>query len=459
MQNDFSGTSVATRSIGMRDVLRVWWPLAASWMLMGAEVPTISAVVARLAQPEINLAAYGGVVFPLALLLEAPIIMLLAASTALSKDWASYKKLWRVMTIGCAVLTGLHLITAFTPFYYVMVETILGVPPEIVEPARLGLVIMTPWTWAIGYRRFNQGVLIRFGHSRAVGVGTVIRLTADVTVLAVGYVLGNVPGIVVATGAVTAGVVSEAIYTGWRVRPVLRYELRLAPPVDPPLTYRVFFPFYIPLMFTSFLSLVAQPIGSAALSRMPDALSSLAVWPVLSGLVFMFRGVGIAYNEVVVALLDKPRSSSKLWRFALLMAVVTSVALALIVATPLSTLWFERLSALSPKLSALAHVAIWFALPLPALSMLQSWYQGTILHSRHTRGISEAVVVYISSFIAILAFGVVWGDAVGACVGMAALTTSTCSQTFWLWRRSIPIRQAIREQDAGAGSPSLQAAS
>lgn len=53
---------------------------------MGLEGPAISAVIARLANPEINLAAYGGVVFPLALFIEAPIIMLLAASTALSTD-------------------------------------------------------------------------------------------------------------------------------------------------------------------------------------------------------------------------------------------------------------------------------------------------------------------------------------------------------------------------------------
>ena len=39
---------------------------------MGAELPLLSAVMARMLNPEINLAAYGGVVFPLALLIESP---------------------------------------------------------------------------------------------------------------------------------------------------------------------------------------------------------------------------------------------------------------------------------------------------------------------------------------------------------------------------------------------------
>ena len=67
----------------MRRVVRTWWPLAASWLLMASEQPVLSAIVARLAEPEINLAAWGGLVFPLALIIESPIIMLLSASTAL----------------------------------------------------------------------------------------------------------------------------------------------------------------------------------------------------------------------------------------------------------------------------------------------------------------------------------------------------------------------------------------
>jgi hypothetical protein len=236
-----------TTTISMRRIIQTWWPLAASWLLMSAELPALSAIVARLVNPEIHLAAYGGVVFPLALIIEAPVIMLLSASVALSKDWQSYCHLRRFMLLAGGSLTILHLAIAFTPLYYVIVGQILGVPTEVIEPARLGLMIMTPWTWSIAYRRFNQGVLIRFGHSRAVGLGTVVRLCSNGTVLAIGYWLGNVAGIVVATCAVATGVVCEAVYIGLVVRPVLRREVRLAPPLEQPLTQRAFLTFYVPL--------------------------------------------------------------------------------------------------------------------------------------------------------------------------------------------------------------------
>jgi hypothetical protein len=414
---------------------------------MGAELPALSAVVARLPNPEINLAAYGGIVFPLALIIEAPIIMLLAASTALSKDMASYRKLRRFTMVAGGTLTAVHLLVALTPLYYVVVVNILHAPQVIVEPGRIGLILMTPWTWSIAYRRFNQGVLIRFGHSQTIGVGTIIRLCADLVVLAVGYSLGNVQGIVVATLAVSAGVISEAIYVGIVVRPVIRDELKPAPVVTPELTLRAFLDFYIPLAMTSLFFLLAQPMGSAAISRMPMALESLAVWPVVSGLVFMFRSLGVAYNEVVVALLDKPRSYASLHRFTWWLSLFSTLALLVMTVTPLSDWWFSIVSGLNPVLAAMAGLALWFALPMPALAVLQSWYQGAILHSRVTRGITEAVLIYLVISVLLYMLGVAWGQAAGLYVGLAVISISMAGQTFWLWMRSRPSIQEARIRD------------
>ncbi len=432
----------------MRRIVQTWWPLAASWLLMAAELPVLSAVVARLANPEINLAAYGGVVFPVSLIIESPIIMLLSASTALSKDWDSYLKLRRFMMRAGALLTTLHVLIAFTPLYYVVAVGLIGAPTEIIEPARIGLMIMTPWTWSIAYRRFNQGVLIRFGHSRAVGLGTLVRLSADGLVLGIGYLIGPIPGIVVAASAVTTGVVSEAIYAGLRVQPVLRDQLRQTAPIEQPLTFRTFIDFYTPLAMTSLLSLLVQPVGSAALSRMPDALESLAVWPVVSGLIFMLRSLGFAYNEVVVAMLDEPRAVYNLRRFAALLAALTTVLLLIIAVTPLAGFWFGRVSALTPPLAKLAHWGLWIALPMPGLTVLQKWYQGALVHSRRTRDIAEAMAIFLLTSSAILWAGVAWGQVTGLYIGLVAFGTSTLMQTAWLWQRSRPAVRAVQARYA-----------
>jgi len=431
----------------MRRIVQTWWPLAASWIMMSLEGPAVSAVIARLANPEINLAAYG-VVFSLALIIESPIIMLLAASTALSKDWDSYVRLRRYMMAAGAALTGLHILVAFTPLYYLIVRDLIGAPAEILEPVHIGLQIFLPWTWSIAYRRFNQGVLIRFGRSGAVGTGTIIRLSANVIVLASGYLIHRIPGIVVGTCAVATGVLSEAVFVGLVVRPVLHGSLRNAPQVDHPLTLRAFLEFYFPLAMTQLLFLLAQPFGSAAISRLPMALQSLAVWPVISGIIFLFRSLGVAYNEVVVALLDEPGSSTNLRRFSAWLAGLISLALLVMAATPLSRFWFNTLSALPPELAVLGQRGIWFALPQPALAVYQSWYQGAILHGKQTRGISEAVVVYLASMAVLLIASVMWGRWVGLNAVLTTMSVSLVLQTVWLWIRSQPVLRGVILRDA-----------
>jgi hypothetical protein len=444
-----SATAKKKSNLSLGEVFQTWWPLAASWMLMGLELPALSAIVARLADPKINLAAYGGVVFPIALIVESPIIMLLAASTALSKDYVSYRKLWGFMMWTSAILTGIHILVAFTPLYYPIVVGVMGAEPEIVEPARIGLMIMLPWTWAIAYRRFNQGMLIRFGHARAVSAGTFIRLAGNLTILMIGYRIGTLPGIVVATSAVAVGVTLEAVFVGFRIKPVVRDELRFAPPVDPPLKWRAFYDFYIPLALTSLLTLIVQPVGSAAMWRMPQNLDSQAVWPIVSGFIFLLRGMGIAFNEVVVSLMERRGAYKSLRRFTIILAMSSTLIILLVNFTPLAEFWFLKISALAPELVTLAKTGLWLALLMPALNTLQSWYQGAILHSKKTRGITESVVIFIIIIGIVLVTGVVRNQINGLYVGIAAFSLGMLIQTGWLWVRSRPALRDIRQRDAG----------
>jgi hypothetical protein len=431
------GSTPAGPPVTVRTVVDTWWPLAASWLLMGLELPLVSAVVARLPEPTISLAAYGAVVFPLSLLIESPIIMLLSASTALSRDWASYRLVRRFMWTTSGGLTAVHMLVAFTPLYDLLIRRVMGVPDEVAEPARAGLQIMTPWTVSIAYRRFQQGVLIRFGHSRAVGVGTAVRLASNAAVLGIGYAIGSLPGIVVGSAAVATGVVAEAIYAGFAVRPVLRDRVRQAPPPAEPLTSERFMRFYTPLMITPIMMFLAMPLSSAAMSRMPLAVGSLAVWPVYIGLVFVARSVCFGLNEVVVALLDRPGAYPALARFTAALALSTSLAILVLAATPLGSLWFSEVAALRADLVPVAHVGLWLGFLLPGITAYQSLYQGAIVHSHDTRGVTESMALYIATLAGFLAAGVTLGRHEGFYVVVAGWLAGNAVQLAWLgWRAS-----------------------
>ncbi len=426
----------------LRAIASAWLPLAASWLLMSLELPGVSAVIARLDDPELHLAAYGSVVFPIALIVEAPIIMLLAASTALSKDHASYDALRRFTHRTSLVLTLLHALIAFTPLFDLLVPWLMDVPDPVIEPARLGMRLMIPWTWPIAYRRFCQGVLIRFGHSKAITIGTALRLLTMGSVLAIGAASG-LPGVAVGALAVVSGVIAEALYAGWRVRPVVREQLAKVPATEAPLRGREFAAFYVPLGMTSLITLAAQPMCSAAMGRMPVEMDSLALWPVVIGLTFMLQALGLAYNEVVVAWLDRVESRRALFRFTVALSLGTAVCLILLAATPLAEFWLARLSNLPPDMVEMGRVALWLAIPIPSMRGLQSWLQGVLVHVRATRAITESVVVYVIVAGSVLAFGIGTQRFTGIYVAVAAYSLGRIVQSAWLWWRSRPYLRRI----------------
>ena len=440
------------KPLSMNKVLKTWLPLLGSWILMSIELPIITSIIARLANPEVNLAAYGGVVYPLALIIEAPIVMILAASTALSKDWASYQRLKKYTMIIGLVMSGLHLIIAVTPLYYFIVEVLLHVPPEVVEPARWGVLVMTPWTFGIGVRRFQQGAMIRFNRSHMVGETTVVRLITVSIVLLVSMAVKTIPGTLVAGLAQGLAVNMEAVYATLRIRKILP-EIKNAPLVDRPLTLKRFISFYLPLAATAAFSLVWMSLISAAISRMPDPLESLAVWSVLTGLLFLLRSPGLAYNEAVVALLDQPRSYRVLRKFTLTASLAVLGIVVLFVVTPASQFWFTNIANLSGGDIQTARIALSIGVPLTFLNLYINYFQGMIVKSEKTRPIFEAVVGFMILLLALLGLGVAVGEVKGIYVASFAFLVGHLFQASWLWIRSRKERRLLAQTDGGVVRP------
>jgi len=382
-----------SKPISLKDVFWLWLPLAGSWLLMGIESPMLAAFLARMVSPEITLAAWGSLVYPISLVVEGPIIMLLTASTALAKDLPSYKKLFKFMLIMSLVLSAIHILIAFTPLFFFVANDLMNVPKALLGPGKTGLQIMTPWTLMIAWRRLNQGVMIKHGSSNMVAIGTAIRLITLVFVLSYGRWFSDLSGIIVGSSAVSLAVTAEAIYAQLAVRRILRGILSKEN-VSEQVTRKSFIRFYLPLAITPLASLLIHPVGSAGMSRMPEALPSLAAWPVVYGLVFITRSLGFAFNEVVVALLPHPNGKLELLRFTRILAISTSAFLGVLALTPIGGYWFLYVAGLSEELAYISSITLVFAILMPGYQAYQAWYSGLLVNKNQTNGISFAVLIY-----------------------------------------------------------------
>ncbi|MEE2894473.1 MAG: hypothetical protein VX726_01910 [Planctomycetota bacterium] len=418
--------------LSLRTIFGTWWPVAASWILMGVEMPLIAAVLGRLPDSEVQLAAYGGLIFPVSLLIESPVIMLLAASTRLSDSPANYRFLRRFSRVLGYGLTLVHGLIAFTPLFDLVVVPLIDPPAEVVESSRLGFQLMLPFTAAVAERRFHQGLLIRFGRQRQVGIGTIVRLLATTIPLGIALLTGSSRGAEFAALAVSAGVIAEAIYARIGAWSVERGPLRTAV-AEQPLDLRRVVRFYTPLALTSTLSLASYAIASAGMNQMPLALVSLALWPAVSGLSFFTRSSGVAFNEVAVRHAGDPGGEAALMRFSLLAGGLFSLLVAIIAITPLGFAWYVLLEGAKAEAMSLATAATIAMVPMPLLSFLTSHWQGMLVHVHRTRPISEGVGIGLAGIVLTLVLFAQLQVLGGIVAATLAMSVGSAVQTAWLW--------------------------
>jgi hypothetical protein len=423
--------------VTQRELFWAWLPLWVSWFAMALEVPVITSAISRLPDPAVNLAALGGILIPVSFIIEAPILMLLSAATALCRDRLAYRFLFRVMMVLGSVLSVVHLLIALTPLYDTITRDILGCPEEVREAARVGFLVMTPWTWSIAYRRFLQGVVIRLGRSRLVGFGTVVRLATNIVTVLVCFYGIEAGGALTGAAALTAGVMAEALFIGVAARVVVRERLREADPVVEPLTLPRFFYFYAPLALTALLDFLIQPLSSGALSRMPEPVTGLALLPVVGGLMFLLRGPGFAFNEVVISMHGREGAALELARFARRLTLLSGAVGLLFMATPLGAVWFSGIVKLPPEMVVLARQALWLALPTLLAATVKSLYGGTLVSLHRTRAISEGTIWYVLTFSFVVSVGIVGQSSAGIFVVIGAMSTAAIAQVLWLRKRSL----------------------
>ncbi|MFH2001775.1 MAG: hypothetical protein ABIK28_18970 [Planctomycetota bacterium] len=410
--------------LGYRAILLFWSPLAVTWLMMASEGPFLAAIIARLPDPKPNLAAHG-VAFAIAIMVEAPVIMIMSASTALAKDKLSFLKLRNfsfTLNIGITLVMAL---LVFTPAMDFISMRLIRLPAHVAALVHTALFIMLPWPAAIGYRRFYQGLLIRGGQTRRVTYGTGIRMAGMSLVGSGLYFFSDLPGACVSAAALTSGVCLEAVAARIMANHAIR-NLADSPEAgsleSPAPSYRAISRFYYPLALTSTLSLAVHPMVTFFVGQGRFPLESLAVIPVVNGLVFVFRAIGLSYQEAMIALIgERNERYMELRNFGILLGLLVVTCLGLIAFTPLSTLWFESISGLSAELAAFAVAPACILSLIPGLSVLLSMQRAILVKNSRTYPVTWATIIEVGGILAIIFVGIHLFDMVGATAAALAL--------------------------------------
>lgn len=437
-----SGSRVPFRPFA---IVLFWLPLAATWFMMAAEGQYLAAIVARLPEAAQSLAAFG-VATALAWLIESPIMMLLSAATALVKDRASYLALRRFAAMLNALVTlGMGILSIPAVFRFVG-QTLIGLPREISELAHVSTVILIVWPAAIGYRRFYQGILVRHHLTRRVAYGTVVRLLVMSATAALLAVEGDLPGATIGAIALLTGVLAEAAACRWMARGIVLSLMNSEREESGALPLSSILRFYYPLALTSVLSMALGPLVTFGLGRGGAPLESLAIWPVVTSMVFLFRSGGFAFQEVGIALMGVSREHAReVRRTAVWLGLLTSIALAFVALTPLEKVWFERVSGLAPGLAAFAVWPVRLMILAPALEFLLSVQRTRWILAHRTGVITVATAIEAGGLALALFISLGVFNMIGAVGGAIALLSGRVAANVYLYVRGRTMNDAMNE--------------
>jgi len=421
--------------MSQRRILLFWLPLFTSWLLMTMEGPFVSTIINRLPNEVVMLAAMG-IVNSLSVTIESPIITMLATSTALSRDRSAYLLLRKFTIHWMILLTGITFLLGYTPLFDLVITRLMNVPGEVAVWVRPGLRIMLFWSAAIAWRRFLQGLMIRYDQTRRVAWGTVVRLTSSAGTAVLLSQATGWAGVIIGSCALMAGVLAEATYATIAVRPILHNQLAPGTPPDDSavLTYRGLFWFHLPLAGTSLLTLLVQPLVAFSLARSPNPTLSLAAWPVTFQFMLVARAAAFALPEAVIALTNGRQTFKPLRRFSLSLTLASSLFMLAFLLTPLIGFYLLVVQDLTPAVATIASDGLLIFLSLPALTTLIAWIRGLLIDSRATGVVNGGMAVNLVVTGVMLFIGVMmeWPGINSAAL---ALSVAAVAEFIFLWRR------------------------
>lgn len=399
----------------VRAVALAWLPLAFTWLLMAVELPVISALIARQPDPEAELAAFG-VVFHLLLLVESPIFNLTSLANTLARDHDSYLRLRQFMLTVIAIVTGIWGMVLVPANFFFLTQSLLDLPEDVAQRAHSAALWMLPVPFAVGYRRFYQGILIHFKVTRLIAVGTVLRLVFMLLTVTLLIQQSGLPG--AASGAIVLviAVLIEALASRVLVSGSLK---KLCAAVEreesrAPLALSSIMSFFVPLALTSLIFMSSRPVLTFFMALASAAVESLAIYPVLIGLIFLLRGGTFAVQEVVIAFYSSSKESQRaIAGFSRKLALVLFALSTLVAVTPLSELYFLKIAGVSEELARLADLPLLILVPVPALSVWVMWQRGILIWHQKTRAITTASLVELMVLIGVLSLLVFKLDAIG----------------------------------------------
>jgi progressive ankylosis protein len=420
-----------------RNLIKLWQqliPLSLSDVSMALGDPLTTTTLAHLPDARTNIAAVG-VAKAIAIFCESPIIMLLHASNALAPTQLSRQALWKFTLIASGAMSLLLALTTLPLIFAIVGEGWLGVSPSLSSSIRSTLSIVILWPFAIGWRRYFQGLLIHSGQTTAVAQSGIIRLCVVGGILAGGFIL-KANGAVVAGMSLVWGVIAEAVavtYLAQKLGATKPPELVSSPEL--PQDIAGVWKFYAPLGGTMMLGWGARAALVGIVARSNDGSIALAAWPAAWGLVLVIANSTRMVQQIIIRN-RKLMPDRVLIIFAISVGIFCSLILLSVSGTPISDKAIGYFIGSDTELIDRVRPVLLICAMMPLLVSVQNALQGFLVSEGRTWGVNHAAWVgaIVMLGTAYLASQLGQNGAIAAAIGMILGSAMEIGYLFYNWR-------------------------
>jgi hypothetical protein len=431
--------TAGTPPLDQRRILAFFAPLAVSWIFMSLEGPISNAFITRRPGEAEGLAGMA-VLMSLCIFIESPVIDLLSTSTTLSKTHASYLQLRRFTALMMLWTAVVHALVTFTPLYWLVVEGLLDTAHEVAVVLRPAMAVMTLWAACVGWRRFHHGILIRYGNTRPVGLGTTVRVVSVFLVGLLLFLFTSLPGLTLAAWALLGSVLAEAVFIHFVTQSTIRERLdpMRGKPEDVGVTMRRLWAFHMPLTLATMAMVAGMPLVSWALNNSPQGKPALTAWGLAMALVFMFRSITFALPETVIALYRDAETLAKLKTFCLRVGAGCALAILAVYFSGAARAVFQRVLDSERAAADAAAYALLVSLLLPVVNSYASFVRGLLTAHHRTGPRLWAILAGMAALGTALGLGVALRGHGLTMVGLAT-TLQVGAETAvlsWFWART-----------------------
>ncbi|MFW6265065.1 MAG: hypothetical protein ACOC3B_03065, partial [Bacillota bacterium] len=427
--------------VSLGEQLYFFAPMAATSLLMAITHSLFNAGLARLSRPEIYLAAFA-VAKSLVHFIESPVMMVRQVVSTLINNAQNYHTVKKFM-LGLAsilfLVLGLALITGGARWIF---SNIIGVEAEILDEAVIIFSVLIFFPFAAGLRNFMQGVAINLDKTPLFTIATLIRIVYVIILVSniekiTFFPDGILAGLMFFGAVMIEGLVLliGVIYKNGDLAKAHENKMNKNKRNSHSLNNGIIMAFFGPLILTSFIHNIANPLVNIGLARTSSPEIAISTYAVAWGLgmivispMFMFHQVAIKYIK------NESENIAAVKRFGFFLGSIITVIMILLSFTEIGYYILRNWIGATEEISILSIDVLKLMILVPTIITVREYYWGLLMKKRYTSYITKGKIVNLSVLSVSILSLIVLTPANPALLGPIAIMSCESAELAYLYK-------------------------